>query len=950
MDAISSRDSRWRVALGRLGVRFDPGEAGPALLLFVIFFLLITFQYSTKSVRQSTFINSLGAEKLPYVYFLIAVAAYPLLRLYNRFADRIRRDALIVATCAFTAGTMALFWWLYQFPWQWVAFAFYVWISISVIGLVSQFWSFANHIFDPRQAKRLFAFIGAGGLLGGVLGGQLAKFATKTVGTRYALLVAAVVLLMVAGLIWLTRRVHPIDERRVAGAAGLQRLDEAGGGIELLRQSKHLQAVAAIMLLTVVVAQIVDLQFNWAVEKATTSLDQRTAFFGNFYSAMGIVAFAFQLIFTARIHRHLGVGFAMRVLPVSMMLGTLALIAAAAAAPEMLLGAALALKVSENGVRYSVDQSTRELLYLPIPSRARMKAKAFIDVFVQRAGKGVAALLLLPVTFGLLSPPQAGWIALALIAAWLTATVAARTHYIESFRAGLKKKAVEPGAIDLTDATALELVVQSLGSTDARQVIHALRLLQAQDRAKLVPPLLLYHESAAVRRAVLRLVAVAGRADALPLVERCLSDSDAGVRAEAVASVAQLRKTDVVSLMTPYLASSDPGLRSAAIVALWSAEEEGAKQRAQEALTELMADDEARSRAEAAKALGFLKAADRGDALTLLLADKDPGVVREAVAAVRHRVARHGPDPMLAPALIALLDDRRLKHDARQALVAFGEPAIPALVHFMNSPDERIWVRRALPKTIALIDGPQAVAALAGSLRLASDPFLLRKLIEGLGATTLPVAGHEREIVDAVHSQSARYFRALATLTALESVERGRLTGPLIVWDAEQHEATLLERMLSEQMSDSVANVFGLLALLHDRVPIRNAHSSVISGQPGLIAAAVEYLDNVLAPAFARVVLPMIEDQPLGERLGAARRLFAISVGSRVEVLTRLINECVDADDAGWGAAALWEIYATRAARLYPGVERVRGSERADPLARETAEWIARRVDVAALT
>ncbi len=950
MDAISTRDSRWRVALGRLGVRFDPGEAGPALLLFAIFFLLITFQYSTKSVRQSTFINSLGAEKLPYVYLLIALAAYPLLQFYNRFADRWRRDTLIVATCAFIAATMALFWWLYQFPWQWVAFAFYVWISIAVIGLVSQFWSFANHIFDPRQAKRLFAFVGAGGLLGGVFGGQLAKFATKSIGTRYALLVAAVVLLIVAALIWLTRRLHPIDERRVAGAAGLKELNEAGSGIELLRQSKHLRAVAAIMLLTVVVAQIVDLQFNWAVEKATTSLDQRTAFFGNFYSAMGIMAFAFQLIFTARIHRRLGVGFAMRVLPVSMTVGTLALIGAAVAAPEMLLAAAVALKVSENGVRYSVDQSTRELLYLPIPSRARMKAKAFIDVFIQRAGKGVAALLLLPVTFRWLTAPQAGWISLALIVVWLTVTVAARTHYIESFRAGLKKKALEPGVIDLNDATALELVVQSLGSTDARQVIHALRLLQDQDRAKLVPPLLLYHESAVVRRAVLPLVASAARIDALPLVERCLSDSDAGVRAEAVASVAQLRKTDVVSLMTPYLASTDAGLRSAAIVALWNATEDGAKKGARAALSELMADNSTESRAEAAKALGFLETNDRADALTLLLADKDPRVVREAVGAVRRRVARHGPDPMLAPALIALLDDRRLKHDARQALVAFGEPVIPALVHFMNSPDERLWVRRALPKTIALIDGPQAVAALAGSLPLASDAFLLRKLIEGLGTTTSPLAGHEREIVDAVARQSARYFRALATLAALGSLEHGRLTGPLAIWDGEQHEATLLERMLSEQMSDSVGNVFRLLALLYDRVHIRNAHSSVTSGQPGLIAAAVEYLDNVLAPPVNRVVLPMIDDRPLAQRLDAARRLFTIGVGSRVDVLTRLLDECVDTNDAGWGAAALWEIYATRAATLYPGVERVRSSECADPLARETAEWIARRIEIAALT
>ncbi|HVS31390.1 MAG TPA: Npt1/Npt2 family nucleotide transporter [Thermoanaerobaculia bacterium] len=943
---MTAQNSRWRHLMSRLGVRFDPGEARPAFLLFLIFFLLITFQYTTKSVRQSTFINSLGAERLPYVYLFIALASYPFLRIYSRFADRLRRDTLIVATCLFTAGTMVLFWWLYEYPWQWVAFAFYVWISITVVMLVSQFWLFSNHMFDPRQAKRLFAFVGAGGLLGGIIGGQMARFATKAVGTRYALLVAALVIFLVAVLIAVTRRVRRTDERRVAGSAGLERLDEAKGGFELLRRSPHLRLVAAIMLLTVIVAQVVDLQFNWAVQEATTSLDQRTAFFGNFYSVMGIMAFLFQLIFTARIHRHLGVGFAMRVLPVTMTFGTLALIGAAAGAPELLLGAALVLKVGENGVRYSLDQATRELLYLPIPSRARAKAKAFIDVFVQRAAKGVAALLLLPVTFGLLTAPQAGWISLGLIAVWIATTIRAQRQYTESFRVGLKKGAVEPGAIDLNDATALEVVVQSLGSTDPRQVIHALRLLQKNDRVRLVPPLLLYHDSPAVRRAVLRMMAAAGRSDALPLVERCLADDDAAVRAEAVSAVAHLRKTDVVSLMSPYLDAHDPGPVSAAIVALWDAPDAEIRQRAGTALMNLVTDGRPAARAEAARALGALRGDDH-DALLFLLGDRDSSVAREAIAAVRRRVIRHQPAPIYVPSLVALLDNRRLKHDARQALVAFGEAAIPALVHFMNSADERMWVRRALPKTIAMIGGPAAMAALTSSLRLASDRILFRKLVEALGSVNTPLHGHERSLGDAIAAQSAAYFRALASLAALGSVERGRLAGPLMVWDSERHEPTLLERLLAEQMSDSVRNIFGLLMLLYDRPQLRDAHRSVTSGQGHLISAAVEYLDNVLAPAVKRAVLPVIEDQQLGDRLETARRSFGITLRSRLEVLTHLVEECLTdgRDGSGWGAAALYEVYSSRASLLYPRVDQVKNSESADPLARETAEWIARRIE-----
>ncbi|MFN2441753.1 MAG: hypothetical protein ABR517_03625, partial [Thermoanaerobaculia bacterium] len=130
-----------RRTLGRVGIAFRAGEAGPAALLFLTFFLIITFQYATKSVRQSAFISGLGAEQLPWVYLFVAAISYPFLRVYSGFADRMKRETLIISTCTLVALSMALFWWLFEFPWRWVPFAFYVWISIAIVMLVSQFWS-----------------------------------------------------------------------------------------------------------------------------------------------------------------------------------------------------------------------------------------------------------------------------------------------------------------------------------------------------------------------------------------------------------------------------------------------------------------------------------------------------------------------------------------------------------------------------------------------------------------------------------------------------------------------------------------------------------------------------------------------------------------------------------------------------------------------------------------
>ena len=142
------------------------GEGEPALLLFVFLFLLLTFQISTETVRQSTFIDSLGASRLPLVYLLVALTSYPFLLFYNRFVDRYRAVQLLVLSCFIVAGLMVGFWVLMRFSWAWVAVVYYVFTSVVYGLLNSQFWLFANHLFDPRQAKRLFGFIGAGASLG----------------------------------------------------------------------------------------------------------------------------------------------------------------------------------------------------------------------------------------------------------------------------------------------------------------------------------------------------------------------------------------------------------------------------------------------------------------------------------------------------------------------------------------------------------------------------------------------------------------------------------------------------------------------------------------------------------------------------------------------------------------------------------------------------------------
>src|SRR5262249_62135223 len=114
-----------------------------------------------------------------------------------------------------------------------------------------------------------------------------------------------------------------------------------------------------------------------------------------------------------------GVAGAMSMLPVGLLISFLLL----AAHPT--LWAAALLQLVDGAFSYSIHRSGMELLYLPIPPHIRNAVKGFIDMFVDRAGRAVGAVLLLLFTAVLtLSIPSLSLIASLLVATWIGMVVA----------------------------------------------------------------------------------------------------------------------------------------------------------------------------------------------------------------------------------------------------------------------------------------------------------------------------------------------------------------------------------------------------------------------------------------------------------------------------------------------------------------------------------------------
>ncbi|MCP4200789.1 MAG: hypothetical protein GY769_02495 [bacterium] len=930
-ESAGARRGSVLVALLRAtGVDMRPGEFRVAGLLFFGFFFSLIFQYAGKTVRQASFLETFGAEMLPWVYLLVPLVSYPGLRLYEALVRRYAPTRVLALTCLGTALVLCVFWWLFGFGLAWVPFVFYLWVTVAIGLNLSLVWAVASVVLDPRQAKRLFGFLGAGALVGGIAGGQVARLVSISFGVRATLLAAAAALIVAA--VCSVASGHRVKIAPVS--SGREDTVAAADGIDEVRRSPLLRHVGGVVILSMIAAQIVDLQFNWVVEQATSGLSNRAAFFGNFYSVMGVAAAIFQIFWTARIHRSLGVGFALRVLPTSLIAGTAMLVLAAAFWPVALLFAGLALKVGENGIRYSLDQSTRELLFVPVPHGARMRAKAVIDVLLQRGAKGLAALLLLPVALGWLSPVRAGWLNLAILGLWLLLLPGLYREYVQAFRRRLRERppdGVMP--IDFSDAATLEILVESLGSQDPRQVLHSLDLLASHGRARLVPPLLVYHDDAEVRERTLQILAKARRSDALPLIERRLGDEHPDVRATAIRVLADLQHGDIGELMRPRLHDSDPAIRAAAIACLASATTDEVPAGAAESLFDLLSDAEPEARIHGARCLGAITEPKFREQLVQLLYDSDWRVVSEAIGSVRRRVLRDGWSPIYLPTLISLLRNRRLKHSVREALVVFGEEVLPSLVHFLNDPDEQVWVRRALPNTIAQLDCGEAPHELLSNLTRQRDPFLRRKMIEALCAVKDGVTGEPPSelIGEQIRVETRRYFKRMAELTALS----GGSPAP--------RPTELLEELLESRAESHLYNIFGLLSLLFPSDHIWAAYRSLGLGESRSRGHALEYLDNTLEGGMRRDVMAVLDGRSVSARLDDVGLRLGVRETSKSEVLGRCL-EPDDPEDADWSFFTVAALLAVHNGAGGSGTREVEAlTHNKNGFVAETANWVVSR-------
>jgi HEAT repeat protein/CRP-like cAMP-binding protein len=670
---------------------------------------------------------------------------------------------------------------------------------------------------------------------------------------------------------------------------------------------------------------MVDQQLSMAADASGIDADAIAILLAQVTVFLSLAGFVVGVLLTSRIHRSFGIAVALLLLPIGLgASATLILITGQ-------LWAVAGARVLDTTLRYSVDKTTREVLFLPLPADLRFRAKPFIDVTMDRFGKAAAAVLILvlihPRGFGL-DWRQLSYASLFVTASWVGIALIAWREYLRAFRASIMSRDIAPATIrtEVADAATIEALVEELSSPDDRAVLYAIDLLEALDKRNLVTPLLLQHQSPRVRAKALRVVATFASPIAsrwIPTIERMVQDEDVDVRAAALQALAEFSNEDSAVLMRRHLDDAEPRVLVTAAIALANSGRPEDVDAAEIALLRIVSDTRdvaALAREEAATALGRIEHPRFRPLLVPLLNDTNINVVRQSIKSAR---ALGASDGLFVPALLSQLGHRALKAQAREALVGYGEDIVPLLAYSLGDTREQLWIRRHIPVTLASIGTSGSMDALVAAL---DDPdgFLRYKAImaiEKLRRENPSISCARQTLEKVVIRETSRYYNGL---TLLHNLLRDSI-------DAAE---SLLGRALEDKLRRSLDRIYRLLGLLYHVEDVAAARFTIEQGEQRRRAAAVEYLDNLLGGVVRRRVMPILDDTPLTEKVQYANGVLRSRPRDMEDTLAQLIYD----DDPVIAASAIHFAAHRQFAALKSDFEYVT-THRKDAFVCEAASW-----------
>ena len=364
--------------------KMQPNEARPVLLAFSYFFTLLASYYVLRPIRDEMAMQ-MGPTLLQQNFFSVFLVMTALVPLFGWITRRFPiGEAISNVYRAFTV-LMLVFYVLFEaegFQSTGVARAFFIFVSVYNLFVVSVFWSFMADIFSTEQSSRFNGLISAGGTLGALAGPAITALSVESVGLKNLILVSAIFLLIAVWCVSVLRKDHsPSADHNLRAVEGNAILGGSvfSGVIDIIR-SRYLLAICVFLFLYAILSTFL---YGFSTElfpKYFPDPNQRTKFLAEIDIAVNVVSLLGQFFIFGKSIGRWGRKFGLIFLPLLSCVGFL--LFGLTESFLMLLGFAILRRAGE----YAISKPTRETLFNVLPASQKYRAKNVIDTLVHRTG------------------------------------------------------------------------------------------------------------------------------------------------------------------------------------------------------------------------------------------------------------------------------------------------------------------------------------------------------------------------------------------------------------------------------------------------------------------------------------------------------------------------------------------------------------------------------------
>ncbi len=361
----------------------NAAEYRRAALAASAFFLLLCSYYILRPVRDEMGVQT-GVTRLQWLFTATFVFTLLVVPLFGWVVKRVPRLYLAPAVYGFVIANLLAFYAAFAAGVAtFTAAAFFIWLSVFNLLVISLFWSRVSDAFSKQEAHRLYGYIGAGGTVGALAGPAMTAALASHVSAAHLLGLSAILLAAAAVCLALLRpkmsAAEPLPQSPVGGSIL--------AGVSLTLKRPSLRGIALLVICYSAISTVLYVEQLDLAQRTFAQSGERTAFFATVDLAVNASTLIMQLLGTRAVVQRWGLRTALSAVPMLVIAG-LGLLTA-----WRTIGMLAGVQVVHRAGDYALMRPGREMIYTTVDPESRYKAKNFIDTAVYRANDALSAWL-----------------------------------------------------------------------------------------------------------------------------------------------------------------------------------------------------------------------------------------------------------------------------------------------------------------------------------------------------------------------------------------------------------------------------------------------------------------------------------------------------------------------------------------------------------------------------